>query len=63
MTTKSSNLLASSATLEGLQKMLNNYYYSNTYTISEELQVSNSKGKFNGVVIKKIKGRYKLYLV
>jgi len=54
-------LLASANTLPGIEKMLNEYYYSNTYKVSNEFIITNSKGIFDKVFIKKDKNRYKLY--
>lgn len=54
-------LLASSPTLIGLQKMLNQYYYSTSYQIYPDLTITNSKGIFDKVIVKKEKSRYKLY--
>jgi hypothetical protein len=56
-------LLASSATIKGLESMLNTYYYSTSYKIHDDLTVSNSKGVFDKVEVKHEKGRYKLYHV
>jgi len=54
-------LLASSNNLPGIEKILNEYYYSTSYKISEDLIITNSKGIFDKVFIKKEKNRYKLY--
>ena len=54
-------LLASSNTLQGIEKLLNKYYYSTSYKITEDLIITNSKGIFDKVFIKKDKNRYKLY--
>jgi hypothetical protein len=53
--------IASSPTLIGLTKMLNKYFYSTTYQIFPDLTVTNSKGIFDKVVVKKEKSRYVLY--
>jgi len=55
-------LLASSPTLIGLQKMLNQYFYSTTYQIFPDLTITNSKGIYDRVYVVKEKSRYKLYL-
>lgn len=53
--------LASSSTLIGLQKLLNEYYYSKTYQIFPDLTITNSKGIFDKVIVKKEKSKYVLY--
>ncbi len=53
--------LASSPTIEGAEKLLNQYFYSTSYKISEDLKVSNNKGIYEKVIIKKLKGRYVIY--
>ena len=50
--------IASSPTLEGLQKMLNEFFYSTTYKVNDDLSVENSKGINNDIVVKKKAGRY-----
>jgi len=54
-------LLASSPTLAGLEKMLNNYLYSEKYTIDGNLVIKHPEKDINDCfkVINK-KGRYKL---
>lgn len=54
-------LIASSPTLKGLENILNKYYYSTSYTIYPDLTITNSKGIFEKVFVKKEKSRYKLY--
>jgi len=53
--------IASSSTLIGLQKMLNQYFYSKTYQIFSDLTVTNSKGIYDKVIVKKEKSKYVLY--
>jgi hypothetical protein len=53
--------IASSPTLVGLEKMLNQYFYSKTYQIFPDLTVTNSKGIYDKVIVKKEKSRYVLY--
>ncbi len=55
--------VASSPTLVGLEKMLNQYFYSNTYKISPNLTITNNKGVYDKVIIKKEKSRYVLYQI
>ena len=55
------DIIASSPTLKGLEKMLNQYFYSKTYQIFPDLTVTNSKGVFDKVIVKKVKSRYILY--
>ena len=54
-------IIASSNTLEGLEILLNKYYYSTTYKIHPDLTITNSKGIFDSVFIKQIKNRYAIY--
>ena len=53
--------LASSPTIVGLEKLLNQYFYSTSYKIYPDLTVCNSKGVYNGVEVKKEKSKYVLY--
>jgi hypothetical protein len=55
------DIIASSPTLIGLEKMLNQYFYSKTYQIFPDLTVTNSKGIYNKVIVKKVKSRYIVY--
>jgi len=65
MKTENKTLICSSLTLEGLTKMINNYYYSTTYSVSDDLVISNSKGVFEKAVVIKSnsrgKTRYAIY--
>ena len=54
-------IIASASTLEKLEKLLNEYYYSTTYKIHTDLTITNSKGIFDSVFIKQIKNRYAIY--
>lgn len=54
-------LIATSSTLKGLTKLLNEYFYSSTYKIYPDLTVVNSKGIYNKVAVKKEKSKYRLY--
>jgi len=54
-------LLASSPTIQGIEKMLNKYMYSEKYTITEDLTIKHPEKNINDcfkVVCKK--GRYRL---
>lgn len=52
--------LASSPTIGGIEKMINEYFYSTSYRVDPEtLEVSNSTGKRPDLVVKKEGGRYK----
>jgi hypothetical protein len=53
--------IASSPTLVGLTKLLNQYCYSTTYQIFPDLTVTNSKGVTDSFVVKKEKSKYVLY--
>ena len=51
--------IASSPTKEGIVKMINQYYYSSTFTVNFETgEVSNSKGILSGAKVEFKKGRY-----
>ena len=56
-------LIASSPTKEGIEKLIGDYYYSKNISLKklddkDEYEVSNSKGKINGVKVIVKKGRY-----
>lgn len=53
-------LLANSGTKEGLEKMINQYFYSTNYKIDDNLQVIGFKGVLSGyrVEFKKNKFRF-----
>jgi len=53
--------IASSGSIAGLEKLLNQYYYSSTYKILPDLSIRNSKGIFDKIFIEKKKNRYTLY--
>ena len=53
--------IASSPTLIGLEKLLNQYCYSTTYRIYPDFSITNSKGIVNKFGVVKIKSRYVLY--
>jgi len=53
--------IASSGSLKGLEKLLNEYYYSSTYKISENFIITNSKGVYDKVFVKKEKNKFVLY--
>lgn len=57
----STQKIASSPTLTGLEKLLNQYFFSTTYKIQPDLTVTNSKGIFDKVIVKREKNRYVLY--
>ena len=50
--------IASSPTIEGLEAMLNKYFYSTSYKIDANLIVTNNKGVYDGIIISHKKGRY-----
>jgi len=57
-------LIASSPTKEGIEKLIGDYYYSKNISLKklddkDEYEVSNSKGKINGVKVIVKKGRYR----
>jgi hypothetical protein len=56
-------VIASSPTKEGIEKLIGDYYYSKNISLKklddkDEYEVSNSKGKINGVKVIVKKGRY-----
>ena len=56
-------VIASSETKEGIEKLISDYYYSSKISLKkvdnkDEYEVSNSKGKINGVKVIVKKGRY-----
>ena len=55
-------LICSSNSIEGLQKLINSFYYSSSYEILPDLTVKNFKGPFPGIIIIKKKNRYLAYL-
>ena len=58
---KNTNLLASSGSIKNLQKLLNDFFYSKSYKIDNNLNITNSKGPYNKVIAIKKKNRYYLY--
>jgi len=53
--------IASSGSLQGLENLLNKYYYSSTYKISENFVITNSKGVWDKIFVKKEKNKFVLY--
>jgi len=58
---KDKKLRASSATLKGIEDILNKYFYSTSYRVYPDLTITNSKGIYSGMIVKKEGSRYKLY--
>jgi len=60
---KDKTLLATSPSIEGIEKLLNNYCYSTNYKINSDLSVSNpNKANANDLfLVVKHKNRYRLY--
>jgi hypothetical protein len=55
--------IASSSTLSGIEKLVNQYFYSQHYRISEDLVVTNFFFyKTDIVIIKKEKSKYVFYI-
>ena len=51
--------LATSTTLAGIEKLINQFYYSTTYKVDPvTLEISNSKGINNSVKVEFKKGEY-----
>jgi hypothetical protein len=55
-------IIASSGTITGIEKMINQFYYSSSYKVNDDMTIQNSKGLFFGIVIKKQKNRYKAFI-
>jgi hypothetical protein len=53
-------LIASASTMQGIQEMLNKFFYSTTFKVADDLTITNSKGTVNSVYIEVKKGRYYL---
>lgn len=52
--------IASSRSVEGLQKLLNEYFYSTTYRIDPDtLKVSNAVGPCPNIIVTEYKNRFK----
>ena len=58
---KNQNLLASSGSIKNLQKLLNEFYFSTSYKIDENLNISNKNGPYTKVIAVEKKGRFYLY--
>jgi len=57
-------LLCSSNNLPGLQKLINEYFYSDSYIINPDLTVINTKIVLkNNIIIRKKKNRFLAYLL
>lgn len=51
--------LATSPTLEGIEKLINQYFYSTTCKVNPQtLEITNSKGQLNNFTIEKKKGKF-----
>jgi hypothetical protein len=50
--------IASAPTIERLTKLINEFYYSTTYSITEDLKIFNSKGKFEAGKVEKKANKY-----
>lgn len=59
--TNKKTLLISATSLEKAVQMLNSYFYSTTYTIDENLVVSNKNGVRNELIAEAKKGRIIIY--
>jgi len=57
-------LLCSSNNIPGLQKLINEYFYSSGYIINPDLTVINTKIVLkNSIIIRKMKNRFLAYLL
>ena len=51
--------LATASTLEGIEKLINRYFYSTSCKVNPEtFEITNSKGKISNVKVEKKKGRF-----
>ena len=56
--------VASSPTLNGIEKLINKYFYSYSYKVNEsDLTISNKNGEFKKGIVKKEKNRYVFYML
>jgi len=53
--------IASSSSIVGLEKLLNQYLYSTSYQIFPDLTITNSKGIVDKFIVLKEKSKYVLY--
>lgn len=54
-------LIGTAADLEGVERILNKYFYSTSYKVDPEtLAVSNSAGPFEKIQVKLKRGRYRI---
>lgn len=53
------HLIASAPSIEALEKMLQNYFYSPSVTIVNGCEVHNSKGHMKSYTVTNKKGRYR----
>ena len=58
---KNRNVIASAPNIKRLEKLLNEFFYSESYKIDNELNISNNKGTYTKVIAIKKKQRYYLY--
>lgn len=55
-------LICSSSTISGLEKLINQYFYSTTYQVFPDMTIVNSKGIFDKGFCKKAKNKYYFYM-
>jgi len=55
------NLIASAKSVKNLQNLLNEFFFSTSYKISDDLTISNKNGIFTKVIAIEKKNRYYLY--
>lgn len=55
-------LTASAPTIQRLEKLINNFFYSTSYKINDDLSIVNNKGVVTFISIKKVKNRFLAYL-
>ena len=55
-------LIAASASIEGVEKLLREYFFSPSVTVNRETyEIINSKGPISGFNVVKTKSRFKVY--
>lgn len=62
MCIKNSIKKASASTPEALAKLINQYFYSTTYTVNEQLEIHNKNGLFTGGNVEKKGKKYIFYM-
>ena len=57
-------LLASSVTIDGMTEMINSYFYSKKYSLTNDLKITHpDKGEISGYFVERKKGRIRWYIL